>query len=104
MIYPEATDRDYALHTGPRFGSIRNPNPEVPPDINVPVDALHALATGIGGDLRIGDKVAYANCFVIVEPGTTIVIESDFGALFHVWSEGTMQWQDGKERSDLFGF
>ena len=149
VIYPEATDRDYALHTGPRFGSIRNPNPEVPPDINVPVDALHALATGIGGvtrkmifdyalskgehryvqmgmlsgsktpafattallemwvrggDLRIGDKVAYANCFVIVEPRTTIVIESDFGALFHVWSEGTMQWQDGKERSDLFGF
>ncbi len=149
VIYPEATDRDYALHTGPRFGSIRNPNPEVEPDINVPVDALRALPTGIGGvtrkmifdysrssgehryvqmgmisgsrtpafttaallemwvragDIRIGDKIAYANCFVVVEPGTTVSIESDFGALFHVWSEGRMQWADGKQGSDLFGF
>ena len=149
VIYPEATDRDYALHTGPRFGSIRNPNPETEPDINVPVDTLHALPTGIGGvtrkmifdyarssgehryvqmgmlsrsktpaftttallefwvragDIRIGDKVAYANCFVVVEPGATVSIESDFGALFHVWSEGRMQWADGGEKSDLFGF
>lgn len=149
VIYPEATDRDYALHTGPRFGSIRNPNPEVEPDINVPVDALRALPTGVGGvtrkmifdysrssgehryvqmgmisgsrtppftttallemwvragDIRIGDKNAYANCFVVVEPGTTVSIESDFGALFHAWSEGRMQWADGKQGSDLFGF
>lgn len=33
VIYPEATDRDYALHTGPRFGSIRNPDPEAEPDV-----------------------------------------------------------------------
>ena len=149
VIYPEATDRDYALHTGPRFGSIRNPNPETEPDINVPVDTLHALPTGVGGvtrkmifdyarssgehryvqmgmisgsktpaftttaplemwvragDLRIGSEIAYCNCFVVVEPGTTIAIESDFGALFHVWSEGRMQWADGQAQADLFGF
>ena len=149
VIYPEATDRDYALHTGPRFGSIRNPNPETEPDINVPVDTLRALPTGIGGvtrkmifdyarssgehryvqmgmisgsktpaftttaplemwvragDLRIGGEIAYCNCFVVVEPGTTIAIESDFGALFHVWSEGRMQWADGQAQADLFGF
>jgi len=149
VIYPEATDRDYALHTGPRFGAIRNPNPEAEPDINVPVDRLRALPTGIGGvtrkmifdyalsggehryvqmgmlpgsktpaftttallemwvrggDLRIGGKVAYADCFVVVEPGATVAIESDFGALFHVWSEGPMQWTDGGKKSDLFGF
>ena len=149
VIYPEATDRDYALHTGPRFGAIRNPNPEVEPDINVPVDALHALATGIGGvtrkmifdyakssgehryaqigmiahstipafattalleiwvragDIRVGDKVAYANCFVVVEPGATILIGSDFGAAFHAWSEGPVQWADGAGRPDPFGF
>jgi len=149
VIYPDETDRDYALHTGPRFGSIRNPNPEVEPDINVSVDELHALPTGIGGvtrkmifdyarssgehryvqmgmisgsktpaftttaliemwvragDLRIGDKVAYANCFVVIEPGSTVSIESDFGALFQVWSEGRAQWADGAGRPDLFGF
>ncbi len=149
MIYPEETDRDYALHTGPRFGSIRNPNPEVEPDINVSVDEVHALPTGIGGvtrkmifdyarssgehryvqmgmisgsktpaftttallemwvragDIRIGDKVAYANCFVVIEPGATLSIESDFGALFHVWSEGRAAWSDGASGPDPFGF
>ncbi len=149
VIYPEATDRDYALHTGPRFGSIRNPNPECEPDINVTVDELMPLATGIGGmtrrmifdysrssgehryvqigmisgsktpafttrallelwvragDLRIADKVAYANCFVVVEPGTTVSIESDFGASFHAWSEARVQWADGAGSPDPFGF
>lgn len=149
VIYPEATHRDYALHTGPRFGAIRNPNPEALPDINVPVDSLHALATGVagvtrkmifdyalaagehryvqmgmlpgartpafattaplelwvrGGDLRAGGKVAHANCFMLVEPGATIALESDFGALFQVWSEGRIQWAGGEERPDLFGF
>lgn len=149
VIYPETTDRDYALHTGPRFGAIHNPNPEMRPDINVPVDTLHALPTGIdgvtrkvifdyapaggehryvemgmlpgskapafmttallefwmrGGDLRVDGKTAHANCFAIIEPGATIELASDFGALFHVWSEGRMQWADGVTRPDLFGF
>ena len=52
VIYPPETGRDYALHSGPRFGEIRNPNPEVPPDINVAVDRLPALPTTIGGVTR----------------------------------------------------
>lgn len=150
VIYPPETGRDYALHTGPRFGAIRNPNPEIPPDINVPVDRLPALPTAIAGvtrrmifdyapsrgehryaqlgmlpgartpafcaraplelwvragDLRVGGSAAYANCFVIVEPGETLRIESDFGALFHAWSEAPIEWREGAEpRPDLFGF
>ena len=52
VIYPAETGRDYALHTGPRFGEIRNPNPEVMPDINVAVERLPALATSIAGVTR----------------------------------------------------
>jgi hypothetical protein len=149
VIYPPETGRDYALHTGPRFGEIRNPNPEAPPDINVPVDRLRALPTGIGGvsrkmifdyapsqgehryaqlgvlpgaatpafrtsaplelwvragDLRVGGAVAHANCFVVIEPGSTLELASGFGALFHVWSEGRIEWADGVARPDLFGF
>ena len=52
VIYPSETGRDYALHTGPRFGEISNPNPEVPPDINIAVDRLPALPTAIGGVTR----------------------------------------------------
>jgi len=149
VIYPPETGRDYALHTGPRFGEIRNPNPEAPPDINVAVDRLRALPTGIGGfarkmifdyapsksehryvqlealpgaatpafrtsaplelwvragDLRAGDAVAHANCFFVIEPGSTLQLASGFGALFHVWSEGRIEWADGVARPDLFGF
>ena len=149
VIYPAETARDYALHSGPRFGEIRNPNPELPPDINVAVDRLPALPTSIagvtrkmifdyalskgehryvqmgmlpgsmtpafttraalelwvrGGDLRIEGALAYANCFVLIEPGTTLRLASDFGALFHVWSEGRLDWADGASSPDLFGF
>ena len=149
VIYPPETGRDYALHTGPRFGNFTNPNPELPPDINVDVDRLEAQATAVGGvtrrmifdyarsrgehryaqmgmipgtsipaittraplelwvragDLRIGGATAYANCFVIVEPGATVEIASSFGALFHAWSEGHCHWTDGSARPDLFGF
>jgi hypothetical protein len=148
VIYPPETGRDYALHTGPRFGAIRNPNPEIPPDINIAVDRLPALPTSVAGvtrrmifdyarsrgehryvqmgmlpgsatpqfstrgplelwvragDLRVGGNVAYANCFVIVEPGATLRIESEFGALFHAWSEAPIEWVDDT-RPDLFGF
>ena len=149
VIYPPETGRDYALHTGPRFGAITNPHPEIPPDINIAVDRLPALPTSIAGvtrrmifdyarsrgehryvqmgmlpgsatppfsargplelwvragDLRVGGKAAYANCFVIVEPGATLRIESAFGALFHAWSEAPIEWVDDATRPDLFGF
>lgn len=149
VIYPPETERDYALHVGPRFGAIRNPNPEAPPDINVAVDRLPALPTVIagvtrkmifdyslsrgehrylqmgmlpgsampaittrapleiwvrGGDLAVGGEAAWANCFVIVEPGATIEIRSAFGALFQCWSDGRADWADGVARPDPFGF
>jgi hypothetical protein len=153
VIYPADTNRDYALHTGPRFGKFSNPDPEVPPDINIAVDRLEALPTAIGGmtrktifdyarskgehryvemrmlpgcstpafttraalelwmragDLRLGGVAAHANCFVIVEAGATLRLASDFGALFHAWSDAPIDWADGTgsqtTRSDLFGF
>lgn len=153
VIYPADTSRDYALHTGPRFGEFRNANPEMPPDINVAVDRMEALPTAIAGvtrkmifdyarskgehryvemgmlpgsatpafttraplelwlragDLRLGGATAHANCFVIVEAGATLRIESDFGALFHAWSNAPVDWADGTAsktaRADLFGF
>lgn len=149
VIYPADTNRDYALHTGPTFGEIRNPHPELPPDINVAVDRLAPGPTGIGGltrktvfdyarsrgehryvelgllpgtatpafttraplelwmragDLRAGDAATHANCFVIVEPGATLALASDFGALLHAWSEAPVDWADGRARPDPFGF
>ncbi len=60
------------------------------------------------GDVRLGGATAYANCFVIVEAGATLEVASDFGALFHAWSDGPIEWADGGKgkagRPDLFGF
>ena len=41
-----------------------------------------------GGELVVNDETAYANCFVVVEPGATVRMSSPFGALVVVWSEG----------------
>jgi hypothetical protein len=148
VIYPAETGRDFALHTGPRFGEIRNPHPELPPEISVAVDGLPAdptLIAGVtrkmifdyslsagehryvqmamlpgssippfrtraaleiwvrAGDLRAGGKLAYANCFALVEPGATVQLSSDFGVLFHAWSDAPIEWLD-EPRPDLFGF
>jgi len=59
------------------------------------------------GDLRLGGKLACGNCFALVEPGTTVALASDFGALFHAWSDAPIDWLDGAtkaQRPDLFGF
>ncbi|MBV8033311.1 MAG: hypothetical protein JO035_17500 [Betaproteobacteria bacterium] len=148
VVYPPETGRDYALHTGPRFGEIRNEHPELPPDINIAVDRLVAAPTHVAGvtrkmifdyalsagehryaqiamlprsavpafrtraplelwlragDLRAGGQPAHANCFVIVEAGATLALSSEFGALFHAWSEAPIEWLD-EPRPDLFGF
>src|SRR3954468_10729416 len=148
VVYPPDTGRAFALHTGPRFGEIRNPHPELPPDINVAVDRVEAVPTLIAGvtrkmifdyalsqgehryvqmamlpgasvppfktraplelwmragDLQVGGKLAHANCFVIIEAGATVSLKSDFGALFHAWSDAPMACLDGPH-PDLFGF
>lgn len=52
VIYPPDTDRNFALHLGPRFGEIENPSPEMPPEINVAVDRLAPQPTAIAGVTR----------------------------------------------------
>jgi hypothetical protein len=37
------------VHAGSRHGSVRNPNPDMPPEVNIPVDALPKMDTGIAG-------------------------------------------------------
>ena len=46
----------------------------------------------------------HANCFAIIEPGTTLAIASTYGALLHACREGPVAWADGPGTGDLFGF
>jgi ChrR Cupin-like domain len=55
-----------------------------------------------GGNLSVNGIDAYANCFIICEPGAHIEIDSPFGALLLAWAEGP-ELSDSAHRN-LFGF
>lgn len=57
-----------------------------------------------GGDVKIGDKTAFAGGFVTIAPGTEMTISSQYGALLLAWAEGGIHWSDGRKRPDLYGF
>ncbi len=64
-----------------------------------------------GGGLMLNGQPLWGNCFAIVEPDTTVQIESRFGARLLVWADGPVQpgsdhlQADSQQRSsDLFGF
>lgn len=52
VTYPPEAGPLHGLHAGARHAALVNPAPDVPPDINVDVDALPADATGCDGVLR----------------------------------------------------
>ncbi len=64
-----------------------------------------------GGGIVLNGQALWGNCFAIIEPDTTIQIESRFGARLLVWADGPIQ--TGSEVScgalpervlDMFGF
>lgn len=52
VAYPRERGALNGLHAGSRHDDIVNPAPEVPPDLNIAVDALPAVQTGIAGVRR----------------------------------------------------
>ena len=57
-----------------------------------------------GGEIAINGEKAFANCFVVIEPGATVRIAAPFGALALVWAEGRERWAGSAAAGDLFGF
>lgn len=51
VIYPPKADIS-GVHAGSTFAEFNNPDPDIPPEINVPVDALALQDTGIAGVKR----------------------------------------------------
>lgn len=151
VTYPTDAGVLSGIHAGSRHEDFRNPAPDVPPEVNVTIDALPRLETGIagllrqdiydyahsadvrrmaqwhvrpetelpawrasdwvelwvrGGELAVNGERAWANCFVVVEPGATVRIACGYGALVLAWAEGREQWSDGTQSAaaNLFGF
>jgi hypothetical protein len=51
VIYPPASDIS-GMHAGSRHGTFRQPDPAIPPEVNVTVDALAPEPTGVAGIRR----------------------------------------------------
>jgi hypothetical protein len=151
VTYPKSEQLISGIHAGSTYHEFRNPAPEVPPEINVVVDAVVPVQTGVaglcrrpiydyagsglmrrllqwhlrpettvpawqasdwvelwvrGGELIVNGEKAYANCFVVIEPGATVRMSSPFGAIALAWAEGAERWPDGlaAPAPNLLGF
>ena len=149
VTYPPEAGPLTGLHAGSRHASFRNPDPDVPPEINVSIDRVPLVDTGIpglqrqtafdytgtgsvrrmlqwrlrpetvvppwqasegvecwvrGGSVVVNGTPAHANCFVVIEPGARVDIESAFGALILVWADGPERWPNDAPDANLFGF
>ena len=147
VTYPESERLISGIHAGSSYRDFRNPAPEVAPEINVDVDRVVPIETGIagmrrqpiydyagsglarrmlqwqlrpettvpawqasdwvelwvrGGELVVNDTKAYANCFVVIEPGATVRMAAPFGAIALVWAEGREQLAGSD--ANLLGF
>ena len=49
VTYPPEHGALSGLHAGSRHATFRNPNPDVPPEVNVAIDEVDLVATGIKG-------------------------------------------------------
>ena len=93
VAYPREHGDLSGLHAGSHHADVVNPAPEVPPDINVPVDRLPAVQTGIEGLRRqtIFDYAGTANAFRFVQwhctPGMQVPAWRA-GALTEFWVRG----------------
>lgn len=56
-----------------------------------------------GGELLVNGERAWANCFVVIEPGAAFTLRAPFGASALAWAEGRELWPDGAA-ANLFGF
>lgn len=66
----------------------------------------HTALTDIfvmAGDLRIADKTFAGPAFVIVEPGASVEMWSDYGCSLLAWAQGPA-WSATSEEAELYGF
>ena len=149
VTYPPEDKLLSGVHAGSTYQSFRNPDPDVPPEVNVVIDRLARVEAGVaglsrqaiydyqgsgtnrrllqwkvrpetevsawqagdwvelwirGGEISVNGQKAFANCFVVIEPGATVRIDSPFGALALVWAEGRERWTSRSADANLFGF
>jgi ChrR Cupin-like domain len=74
------------------------------PETQIPVFTTTALTEFWvrGGVVSINGQLAWANCFVIAEPGTQLQMTCPYGALLLAWAHGPLQMDTAV--CDVFGY
>ena len=97
VLYPADRGALHGLHAGSRHGEVRNCAPEVPPEMNVPVDTLAVAQTGVPGVRRqtIFDYAGTGSAHRFVQlgfaPGTRCPAWRA-GGLTEFWVRGGILW------------
>jgi hypothetical protein len=91
VSYPPNSDIS-GVHAGSRYQEFVNPDPDIPPEINVPVDSLVAKNTGYEGVTRqmIYDYsgLSYAGRYVQLSLKPHTVIDFESGSTLEFWVRG----------------
>jgi hypothetical protein len=99
VTYPPESDIS-GVHAGSRHAAIRNTAPDVPPEVNVPVDALPIVETGIAGVQRrmIFDYAGTGSRHRMVQLSIRPETEFSFtaGALTEFWVRGGLLAVNGQ--------
>ena len=91
VTYPVGSDIS-GVHTGSRYADFVNPNPEIAPEINVPLDDLSSVDTGVAGVKRQtifdyqGTGSHHRMCQLSLRPQTSFSFETS--ALTEFWVRG----------------
>lgn len=76
------------------------------PDMRIPTHRVTALTEWmvLAGSATINNTVVPIGAIVIMEPGTEVTIESQFGCRLLAWAEGPIAWSDQDRLPDIYGF
>jgi hypothetical protein len=91
VTYPPNSEIS-GVHAGSRFEAFHNPDPDVPPEVNVPVDALPLEPTGVPGVQRqmvfdyAGTGTDHRMVQLTLRPETAFEFETS--ALTELWMRG----------------
>jgi hypothetical protein len=71
-----------------------------------PVQVRHSALTDfflMAGDLRLADTTIAGPAFVIIEPGSSVALASEYGCTLLAWAEGP-GFDERDETAELYGF
>lgn len=76
------------------------------PDMRIPPHRVSALTEWmvLAGGATINNIRIPIGAIVVIEPGTEVSIESQFGCRLLAWADGPIDWLDGQTLPDIYGF